>query len=272
MARKFTSWDDYVYPGTKVLRNIRNIRDGSELEAFESVVTVARIDEALVSLSTETYDFDFMKSVHHWIFQDVYEWAGESRVGPPFPSLMVKGGPDVSAGPGVDPGDTDTGHTYESDVALESTADRAYRLITDHQNLVGLEFDPFLTDLAEAWSEVNFVHAFREGNTRSQFVFFKLLAADAGYELDMTKFATGAELREEFNKARFFALRHNSSWMKTVLLEAVQPLPRDDGTRALQLPDEPPRPGSQPRLGDRGIPKNRGRFTDRRRGESSTSL
>ena len=35
-----------------------------------------------------------MKAIHHHIFQDVYEWAGQERVAP-LGTFMVKSGPDV---------------------------------------------------------------------------------------------------------------------------------------------------------------------------------
>ena len=47
------------------------------------------------------------------------------------------------------------------------------------------------------------VHAFREGNTRTQFVFFSQLAEHAGYRLAPAAFAVAAGLRDEFVEARF---------------------------------------------------------------------
>ena len=43
MARKFTSWVDHAYPGSKVLWNVPNITDDAQPEAFESIVTGTRI-------------------------------------------------------------------------------------------------------------------------------------------------------------------------------------------------------------------------------------
>lgn len=84
-----------------------------------------------------------MKAIHRYIFQDVYEWAGQERVAP-VGEFMVKTGPDV-------------------------------------------------------------VHSFREGNTRSQFVFFSRLAGQAGWRLEPAGFAPGTPGRDEFVAARFFS-------------------------------------------------------------------
>ena len=60
-----------------------------------------------------------------------------------------------------------------------------------------------MTELAERWGELNVVHSFREGNTRTQFVFFSELCEQAGYCLDTEAFLPGNPLREEFVQARF---------------------------------------------------------------------
>lgn len=61
------------------------------------------------------------------------------------------------------------------------------------------------------------IHSFREGNTRTQFVFFSELSRHAGYELDIAQFAENAPLRTEFVYARFY----NQSTTRTDRLEAV---------------------------------------------------
>lgn len=60
-----------------------------------------------------------------------------------------------------------------------------------------------MTELAERWGELNVVHAFREGNTRTQFAFFSQLCTQAGYQLDTEAFKPGNPLRAEFVAARF---------------------------------------------------------------------
>lgn len=49
------------------------------------------------------------------------------------------------------------------------------------------------------------IHSFREGNTRSQFVFFFQLCAQAGYRIDVGAFAPGTRLRDAFVEARFYS-------------------------------------------------------------------
>nr|MBM4730990.1 hypothetical protein [Prescottella equi] len=67
-------------------------------------------------------------------------------------------------------------------------AGRELDRIAAKDNLRGLDRDQFVDELTTVWARVNYVHPFREGNTRTQFAFFRQLAAEAGYELDTERF------------------------------------------------------------------------------------
>ena len=71
--------DPYVYPGTNVLKNLRDIRDPERLARFEADATIQRIDELKQNPASGKFDTRHLQAIHHHIFQDVYEWAGEFR-------------------------------------------------------------------------------------------------------------------------------------------------------------------------------------------------
>lgn len=68
--------------------------------------------------------------------------------------------------------------------SLVQSASRIYGAIAEDSCLRGMEPDQFTGRLAEHWGEINVLHAFREGNTRSQRAFFSQLADQTGYVLD----------------------------------------------------------------------------------------
>lgn len=70
--------------------------------------------------------------------------------------------------------------------------------------LRGRNREQFVAGLADHWGEINTIHSFCEGNTRTQSVFFSQLAREAGYELDVGQFAENVPLRTEFGQARFY--------------------------------------------------------------------
>lgn len=67
----------------------------------------------------------------------------------------------------------------------------------------GLGRKDFVRELAEVWGELNVIHSFREGNTRTQLVFFEQLCNNAGYVLDTDAFIPPNPVRDEFVRARF---------------------------------------------------------------------
>ena len=77
--------------------------------------------------------------------------------------------------------------------------------------------EQFVDRSAEHWGELNTIHSFREGNTRTQFVFFSQLAENAGYRLATEAFKVGSPLRDESVAARFY----NQATTRTDRLAAV---------------------------------------------------
>ena len=68
--------DPYCYPGTSVLRNLIDIRDQAELDAFEVEISTLRAEEPLPE---GEFDPTHYRRIHHHLFQDVYTWAGQYR-------------------------------------------------------------------------------------------------------------------------------------------------------------------------------------------------
>lgn len=213
MARKvFRTWEDYFIPGTSVLRN-KFITPGNpygepdpdKLRVLEELRSGLRINELNEHPIEGNFDYAHMKAIHHHIFQDVYEWAGQERVAP-LGTFMVKSGPDVVHYPLGDPTAPQMSYQYyPAGPVLGQAANEQYRRLSKMDLLRGLDHETFVTELAEIWGELNVIHSFREGNTRTQFVFFSQLSEQAGWKLDPALFAPGTPGRDEFVAARFYS-------------------------------------------------------------------
>lgn len=225
----FRTWDDYFIPGTSVLRNKFTAPgkpygepDPAKLRTMEEAATAVRIRELAEAPIAGRFDYAHMQAIHAAIFQDVYEWAGVPRVGPE--GRMTKDGPNV-LNPG-DPKPVAYGYYPGGDV-MNQAAEAEYAKLAAHDLLRGLDHRQFVDQLAESWGELNVIHSFREGNTRSQFVFFSQFAEQAGYRLDATQFAPGAPLRDEFVQARFYSqATSRNDRLASVLGRAVVPFER----------------------------------------------
>jgi cell filamentation protein len=153
--------DPYVYPGTDVLRNMRGIRDGDELEKFETRLTYLRGLQVASDPPAGKYDLSHLRGFHRYLFAGLYEWAGELRT-------VVLAKTDLFCLP----------------EHIESYGAEIFGELADEDRLRGLDREPFIDRLAHYLGDVNALHPFRDGNGRAQRAFFTQLAADAGYRLD----------------------------------------------------------------------------------------
>ena len=179
-------WENYFIPGTKVLKNRLGLDDAEELRIVEEKLVFLRIAELEAAPLKGAFDYAHFKAIHRHLFQDVYEWAGEERTAP-VGQFMIK-----------------AGHAYyPAGPEMTKAAEKLFAGLAQDNFLRGLGFDEFVAKLAELWGELNVVHSFREGNTRTQTVFFDALVRAAGYRLDVERLANDEDVRAEFIAARF---------------------------------------------------------------------
>ena len=192
--------DPYLIPGTNVLRNKVNAQSEQELADAENDLVNARYSKlSIVPLAAEG-TVKQLQWIHHWLFQDVYEWAGRIRT-----IDMSKGGGSVFQPLQL----FTTGVQY-----AEST------LQNDHM-LQGLDRDRFIERLAANYDNFNTLHPFREGNGRTQRVFWTLIARDAGWGLNWAQIS-----KRENDCASFIAHENVDYHLLTRMFETItQPLP-----------------------------------------------
>lgn len=117
---------------------------------------------------------------------------------------MLKAGPDV-----VRRTNQSFNYAYYPADRVADNAPREYELLSQRvlepHTKGKLDQTTFIAELAERWAEINTLHAFREGNTRTQFAFFKQLCDHCGYSLHPEAFVPSADLSVAFVHARFYA-------------------------------------------------------------------
>jgi cell filamentation protein len=207
--------DPYLIPGTGVLRNLVNAHSGQALNAAENDWVTFRFLQLQKTPLTAEGTVKQLQWIHHFLFQDVYEWAGRIRT-----IDMSKGGGSVFQPLQLFP----TGVQY-----AESTlqADRM---------LQGLDRGRFIERLAVSFDNFNTLHPFREGNGRTQRVFWTLVARDAGWGLDWSQVS-----KRENDIASFIAHENvDYSKMEAMFDKIVQPLPPDQDRRLLPAIDFKP--------------------------------
>jgi len=70
---------DFTIPGTGVLRNKLAITDSAALLKATTDSTVLRLAELHASPIRGGFDSAHLQAIHHHLYQDLYDWAGELR-------------------------------------------------------------------------------------------------------------------------------------------------------------------------------------------------
>ena len=173
---RFNSWESYFYPETYdprtkygTLRNLFDERDSQVLHELEYRLTAFRQQELLTGSAVvpRTWDAAHVRGIHHYLFQDVYEWAGEYRT-----VDMAKG----------------VGCLF----ALVGNGEIS-RYLTDIRQMVTqtswgqLDHEQFVQRMAAVFAHLNQAHPFREGNGRSSKVFMDQVSQQSRWRLDFRR-------------------------------------------------------------------------------------
>lgn len=205
-------WQELLIPGTNVLRNLHGrdsqhphgTEDAQLLAFYEQQWSARRFAELMRTPLPGELTYDYMKSVHRYLFRDTYVWSGEQRTVP-------WSGPMTKLGPPLTRTDRARGamvaYRYLPAEQITDAARDAYSALAAENYLRDLPRHQFVDGLARHWGRINEIHSFREGNTRSQFAYFKTLCADAGWTLNTEDYGAGRALRTEFVNARYFYQR-----------------------------------------------------------------
>ena len=163
MPEQKTVFDPYLLPGTNVLRNLVGAEDESSLEAAENDLCSSRASMLRENLPSAEGTLEQLRWIHGFLFQDVYEWAGKIRT-----IDMSKGG-----GLPFQPLELfDIGVRYSEEV------------LRGDNYLRDLDRETFAKRLSVNYNNFNILHPFREGNGRTQRIFWEIIAREAGWHLD----------------------------------------------------------------------------------------
>ena len=165
MASADHSNDPYFDPAIGELRNLLGARTSDELRQLEPQAVFANELELTTAPISRTNDLAELCALHGWLFKGVYDWAGQLRV----VDIRKNAGETSFFLPG--------GY-------IERASGFVFTELADEHHLTGLDVEQFAHRLAYFYDQLNYIHPFREGNGRTQRVFWTRVAADAGYDID----------------------------------------------------------------------------------------
>ena len=156
------------YPGTTVLINKLDIRDEETLYEAETLVTFINASKLEQHPLEGAFDFEHYKATHHFLFSDLYGWAGQIRT----VNISKKG----------------TRFTLAENI--ERQAELIFKRLKDCNYFKGLPHDEFVDELVDFYCVTNELHPFREGNGRTQRAFLTQLIRNAGYDINFADMDT----------------------------------------------------------------------------------
>ena len=188
--------DPYCYPNSRTLKNKLNIHDFNRLLEAERRLSKYREAEMLNMPIMGRFDFEHLKRIHEYLFQDVYDWAGEVRK------------VDIAKG-----------NLFCRVFAIEPEAERIFTELKQEKYLKDLRVGDFAKRLAYYFAEINALHPFREGNGRTQREFIRQLAFQNNYFLSY--FGITAD---EMIKASMASFKLDYKPLEELILNHLQPI------------------------------------------------
>ncbi|AQX28218.1 MULTISPECIES: BID domain-containing T4SS effector [unclassified Bartonella] len=169
----------FLYPNSDVLKNKYNITD------FVLFLERCAHDTAKAAVNLkkepcpERFDSNYLKYLHKRLFENTFEWAGWTRNvlftfsdGVSCSALCLRKG--------------DCNFTFAFGKEIQEGLEKVDRILVEKNNLQGLSREEFVNQITELFNAINYLHPFREGNGRTQRMFFSKLAEAAGHQIDFS--------------------------------------------------------------------------------------
>lgn len=152
------------YPDTACLINKFGIKDDKILSEIETEITFAKaaiLESEDVKLPL---DFEFYKYIHCFLFEDLYDWAGQLRK--------------------VDISKKRTAFCAVEE--LELSCEACFNRLKEEHYFKKYSRKQFVEEIVDFYVTTNFLHPFRECNGRTQRIFISKLIKYNGYDFNFS--------------------------------------------------------------------------------------
>ena len=164
MSYSIDSSTSNCYEGTTCLINKLGITDENKLKEFEGAVTFAKASELELNPISDTFDVEHYKLIHKYLFEDIFDWAGEYRT----VNISKKGTKFASAD------------------QISDLMNACFMRLKDNDYFQNKSFDEFIDNIVDFYCVTNMIHPFREGNGRTQRLFISQLIRFNNYDIDFS--------------------------------------------------------------------------------------
>jgi cell filamentation protein len=199
--------NSYCYPDTSILKNKLNIKKDEDLYNAERDIVNIRAAELYNKPISGDFDFKYMKSIHKYLFQDIYEWAGENRT------------VDIAKS-----------NLFCLARYIDTYAKELFDKINKEKYFIKLNYEDTVEALVNIFADVNALHPFREGNGRTQREFIRYLSRINGIEVDFTLVDS-----EEMIIASSESVNGSNNKLSEMFKRIAKPISKEEQLEAINL-------------------------------------
>jgi cell filamentation protein len=194
-----------------ILDNKFGITDRYKLDEVEFEFVRKRLDELRLKPIVDKFTIKHLKNIHHYIFQDVYPWAGEFREGGYIRKNRV-----------FENGNSHIVEYSYSDYLDYNLKKELDKLSKEKNYTKCTNKEEFCIKLANLYKDLDFLHPFAEGNSRTLREFTRQIGQNAGFDVQWEKTLA---IKDELYMARDMGVNNNDSTkLITILNKIVEPI------------------------------------------------
>ena len=165
MSYEINTTESDCYKGSTCLINKLNIRDKVILAKIEADITFAKAAQLESKGLNEEFSTAYYKSIHKYLFEDLYDWAGCFR------KINI----------------SKKGTRFADWKELNELCDKLFLRLKGLNYLKGLSLQEFVNEITDVYCSLNMLHPFREGNGRTERILISQLVRYNGYTIDFSK-------------------------------------------------------------------------------------
>lgn len=168
MSYSINSITDDCYEGTTCLVNKFGIKNEKQLSEIEADITFAKTSKLEEIPLKGNFDLEHYKSIHKFLFEDLYSWAGELR------KINI----------------SKKGTNFANADELEYLCTECFQRLKENNYYRNTDFDSFVENIVDLYCTLNILHPFREDNGRTERIFISQLIRFNGYDIDFSDIDT----------------------------------------------------------------------------------
>lgn len=191
---RYERTSNYCYPHSDTLINKLGIKDEKLLNQYERKLVAIRQVELMTNPVKGNLDFEHLKKIHQYLFQDLYHWAGKIR----------------------------TCNIAKRDLFclsqyIESYAEDVFKVLVKNDYFIFMQYDEKIAALTSLFGDINALHPFREGNGRTQREFINMIARINGLNINFVNIQT-----DEMIEASHFINNGHEEMLKNLISKNIE--------------------------------------------------